>query len=259
VTATDPAAGLLSLTSFTVTVHYRRDETTFEVRQPRQRDPVALLRKPGPYSRRVPYQVLTGPGLAEQAGQVSGTGAAAADGSLLGTVTRWGGSRWAGQAYQPVDDVPVGQASTAGSAAASGQGAPAGTGAPAGGDPATGTVRGRQVRVTQPGLPILTGRPSGMLTRLAANPVTDFVLKSDIVPGLDFLDHRAPLAFGFSGRGSAGFTITRRAGRAPYHVHVRDPRIERRLVLACVVSLNSVHAPNLRQYGVDLTTNPFRR
>src|SRR5215471_14366731 len=92
--APDPGARLLSLTSFTVIVRYRRDGTTFEVRQPRQRDLVALLRKAGPYSKRVPYQVLTGEGLTDQVGQVSGTGAAAADGSLIGTVSRWGGSRW---------------------------------------------------------------------------------------------------------------------------------------------------------------------
>jgi hypothetical protein len=214
---------LQSLTSFTVTASYHRHETTFDVRQAGQRDPVARLHKPGPYLKREPYQLLTGPQLAEPAGKVSGTGAVTADGSSIGTV---------GRSVSRVDRIAQGS---------------------------TASLRARRWQVEQAGMPPMTGRPAGLLTRLRFNTVTDLLLNSDALVGHNPIDYVLPFTFRFSSLQSMAFEVRRKAGRGSYAVSVRDPRVDRRLVLACVLSINALHAPGLRREAADLTTNPFRR
>lgn len=220
---TAAANALQSLTSFTVTVSYHRNETTFDVHQRGQRAPVARLHKAGPYLKREPYQLLTGPDLAEAAGKVSGMGAVAADGSPIGTVSR---------SVSRVDRIAQGS---------------------------TASLRARRWQVDQEGMPPMTGRPVGALTRMRFNTVSDLLLNSDALVGHNPIDYVLPFTFRFSLPGSTAFEVRRKAGRGSYAVSVRDPRVDRRLVLACVLSINALHAPGLRREAVDLTTNPFRR
>lgn len=92
------SADLQSLTAFSVTPRYGRNETTFDVRAAGQSAPVARLFKASQYDSRHPLQVLIGPQLTDPAGYVNAFGAYAADQTQLGTVrsryrslraTRW--------------------------------------------------------------------------------------------------------------------------------------------------------------------------
>jgi hypothetical protein len=46
--------------------------------------------------------------------------------------------------------------------------------------------------------------------------------------------------------------------RAGYEVTVRDPRVNRLLILAWIVYFNQHCSVDVRKTAVDLTTNPFR-
>lgn len=219
-TASQPG-GLQELTSFTVTAEYRRDETTFDIWAPGGHEPAARLHKRGPVLNLDRFSVLTGPGLGEPAGQVARNGAWAADGAQIGTV-----------AYQASKTDKALQG------------------------PGLYKLRAKHWRVEQAGLPPLTGGPTGLTARLRFNPVTDAVLNSDVLTGQNPIDYLVPFRFRFDMAGAPGFEISRRAGRSTLHVSVQDPRIDRRLVFACVVYINSLHNPTLRQTAVNLTTNP---
>lgn len=218
--------GLQALTSFTVSADYRRQETTFDIRAPGQREPAARLHKNGPVLNLDRFQVLTGPGLGELAGQVARNGAWAADGTRVGTVAYQTGKMDKAMDSRWLTPVP------------------------------TSRLRARRWRVEQPGLPPITGAPAGLTTRLRFNPVTDGLLESDVLNGQNPIDYVVPFRFRFDIEGAAAFEISRRAGQSRLRVSVSDPRIDRRLVFACVVFINSLHNPTLSQTAVNLSTNP---
>jgi hypothetical protein len=92
-----------TLTSFTVSPSYGRNETTLDVVAAGQPTPVARLFKASQYDSRQPLQLLVGPQLADPAGYVNGFAAYAADRTKLGTITSrrrpFGTRRW--QLEQP--------------------------------------------------------------------------------------------------------------------------------------------------------------
>jgi hypothetical protein len=225
--------GLQALTSFTVTADYRRHETTFDIWLPDQREPAARLYKDGQFLSRGGFDVLTGARLDEPAGRVARNGAWAADGAQIGTIAF---------ASTRLDKKLDSNWLTSGMAG-----------------PAPPELRARRWRVEQAGLPPLSGGPAGLSSRLRFNGVTDLFLNSDAVSGANPVDYLLPFTFRFGAPGVAGFEISRRAGRSRLHVAVRDPRIDRRLVLACVVCVNVLHNPTLRRAGVGLTTTPFKK
>lgn len=98
----------------------------------------------------------------------------------------------------------------------------------------------------------------GLRTRLTFNPVTTTVLNPDFLPGM-LPGQRMPLDFRFGGPGSAGFTVSRRAGRTGYRLRVAAPHLDRRLVLACVLRLDRIHAPSLLQQVGDVTSRLIGR
>lgn len=105
----------------------------------------------------------------------------------------------------------------------------------------------------QKGLGELVGEPVGVSSRLRRgsslstildNPATDVVFSS---------------RFHFRSPESAGFELTRLRGlRARYAVKVCDDRVDRLLVLACVVHFARFSTEDVRQAIVDLASNPFR-
>lgn len=224
-TASQPD-GLQALTSFTVTADYGRHETTFDIRAPGQREPAARLHKNGPVLNLDRFEVLTGPGLAEPAGQVARNGAWAADGTQVGTV-----------AYQVSKTDKKLNKSWLNPVPAPG-------------------LRAKRWQIEQAGLPPITGGPAGLTGRLRFNAVTDAVLNSDVMVGQNPIDYVVPFKFRFDVAGAPGFEISRHAGRSTLHVSVHDSRIDRRLVFACVVYINSLHNPTLSQTAVNLSTNP---
>lgn len=216
---------LQSLTSFTVTADYHRHATTLDVWPEGRPAPEARLHKDGPVLDLDPFRVLTGPRLDEPDGQVSRTGAWAPDGTRIGTVTHL-----VGRTARKLDRYQVSPAK----------------------------LQASRWRVEQVGLPVVSGGPAGAIGRLRFNALTDFLLESNVLTGHNPVDYLLPFAFRFAGEGLSGFEISRSAGRSRLSVTVHDPRIDRRLVLACVVSVNSLHNPTLSQAAVNLTTNPRR-
>lgn len=77
-----------TLDQFTCIPEFSRSRTTFEVYAENRPEPAARFRKDGITDSLLPYLVLEGPGLDEQAGQVNSTRALDADGILVGEVTR---------------------------------------------------------------------------------------------------------------------------------------------------------------------------
>jgi hypothetical protein len=221
--------GLQALRSFTVTADYHRDQTTFDVWSQGRGDPTARLYKRGPVLSLDRFDVLTGPSLDEHVGQVARNGAWAADGTQVGTITYK-----SSQLDKKLNRPWLFPSSHSG-------------------------IRARLWLVEQPGLPPVSGPPSGAASRLRFNAITDALLVSDVLHGQNPVDYVAPFRFVFDMAGVPGFEIGRRAGRSRLRVSVREPRIDRRLVLACVVCINSLHNPTVRQTAVNLTTNPFKR
>jgi hypothetical protein len=195
-----------SLTSFTVTVHYGRRDTTFDVWGTDRSMPVARVHKDTQYDSLRLYQVLAGPQAGEPAGFVSAAGAWAADRSKLGTISDKG--RALGR---------------------------------------------REWQVDQHDLPTLVGRPIGASSLRYVFPLS-LLLTATIA------DNVLPFKVAFRAPESEGFVVARSAGvRAHFPVTVRDPRIDRRLVLACVVHLSWFASADLRKQIVDLTANPFNK
>jgi len=220
------AGGLQALTSFTVTADYHQYETAFDVWAPGRSEPAARVYKPAPLMNRDPYQVLTGPGLDEPAGHVTRHGAWAADGTPVGTV-EYLASRLEKRIKRNLLFTPE-----------------------------RTTWR---FRVEQPGLPALTGHPAGLATRLRFNAVTGDLLDQNALQALGLAEYVVPFTFRFDAAGATGFEIGRPAGRSRVEVSVSDPRIDRRLVLACVVCVNTLYNTTVRQTATSLFPNPFRR
>lgn len=86
--------------------------------------------------------------------------------------------------------------------------------------------------------------------------MADAVLGPDVLVGQNPIDYVVPFKFRFDMAGAPGFEISRHAGRPTLHVSVHDSRIDRRLVFACVVYINSLHNPTLSQTAVNLSANP---
>lgn len=215
---------LQSLGSFTVTASFERHKTIFEVWPPRQPEPTARLYKDGPLLSRQPFQLLTGLANGEPSGIVTRRGAWTADGTAVGAVLDGAVVLDRLQGLTPGPKLP----------------------------------RWRW-RMEQDGLPVLTGRPAGLAARARFNRVTDFLLQPPLDTSfLSFGDYVLPFRFRFRAGSLAGFDISRRTGQARLHVTVHDPRIDRRLVLACVVSISSTHESTIRQTAVNITTNHGR-
>lgn len=89
---------LHTLTSFTVTTKYGRNQTILDVVATGHPTPIARLFKASQYDSRQPLQLLVGPQLADPAGYISGFAAYAADRTKLATVVSrrrpFGVRRW---------------------------------------------------------------------------------------------------------------------------------------------------------------------
>ncbi|MER5642267.1 hypothetical protein ABT095_35660 [Kitasatospora sp. NPDC002227] len=102
----------------------------------------------------------------------------------------------------------------------------------------------------QTGLAPLEGEPVGVANKARR-----------ILPGLDWgvVDAALKFEMRFRSAESAGFEFAREAGvRASYTVKVHDPRIDRVLLLACLVHFNTYGTTDLRKGIVDVTANPFK-
>ncbi len=113
-----------------------------------------------------------------------------------------------------------------------------------------GAPRRKRWSVAQPGLPVLTGHPTGASATRYRFPF------SLVLTGV--ANNVLPFNFLFDARDSTGFVISRSGGvRARFAVTVHDSRVDRRLVLAAVVALNRFESSDVRQEAIDLTANPF--
>jgi hypothetical protein len=208
--ANDQPAQLQALTSFTVTVGYHHDKTTLDVRRPDLAQPVARMVKAGPIRARAAYELLTGPGLDQHAGQLSPSGALCPDGTPVGIVNLSGGR---------VADADI--------------------------HPMSGARHSYVVadptvwRVVQAGLPPLVGHATDRRTRLNYNRLTriwdrvGFEIVVDTV-----LASLMAMSFDFRAPDSAGFRVKLAGGwRARFEVAVADSRVDRRMVLACVSAM----------------------
>jgi hypothetical protein len=208
------------LSAFTVIVRYRWRRATLEVRSQGSARPVARLLKNGSRRARVAYELYVGPGLTQAGGHITASGAQDAAGWPVGIVNLSGG-RVADDAIHPLSGARHGY------------------------------VRHHptQWRVVQRGMPPLRGTAEGRVTRLLFNRLT---ARADHLGGLDDVLWQlnpipalalglgvfvAPLTFRFSGGNSAGFRVKVAGGRRRLDVQVDEPRLDRRLVLACVTAL----------------------
>ena len=174
--------GFTSLTQFVVTFSYRKDGTTWEIREKRRGDPVARVHKPGPPDRTVPFDVYGGPRLDELIGLVTSGDAATADRTLIGRV----GGRTHSNLFK------------------------------------------QRWTFEQFGLGVLEGRARG-LGSMVRNTVGSFS-DNDSAGYLV-----APLTVHYRSSDSEGFTLARHAGPlSRFDIAVKDPRIDRLLVLAAV-------------------------
>jgi hypothetical protein len=115
-----------------------------------------------------------------------------------------------------------------------------------------GALRRRRWRVDQYGLPALIAHPAGVSAVRYRFPLS-LVLTRTIA------DNVLPFKLAFRAPESHGFVVARATGiRASFTVTVHDTRVDRRLILACVVALNRYESADLRQEIVDLTANPFK-
>ncbi|MDR1999535.1 MAG: hypothetical protein LBQ06_06295 [Frankiaceae bacterium] len=195
-----------ALRSFSVTIGLHLNETVLDVLEPGASHPVARLRKQAPIRALVAYQLLVGPALADVAALVTPYGAQAPDGAVLGIVNCSGG-RTPDADFHPMrrarhtryDDNPA------------------------------------RWRIVQPGLPPLAGQPVGPRGPRSVRRFIDAIewIGVDLPP----TGALVRLALRFSAVGSAGFTVRLPARSARFEVAVDDPRIDRRLVLACVAAL----------------------
>ncbi len=116
-----------------------------------------------------------------------------------------------------------------------------------------GVLRGEEWTFAQPGLPVLYGEPAGANSALRHRFPLRMVLANGIFDSaLSFrLRYRAP--------DSAGFEFIRLAGvRGRYAVRIHDDRLSRLLVLSAVVRHCTFSDSDIRQFALDLTTNPLR-
>jgi hypothetical protein len=224
---TDRPRALPELTTFTATVGVHADRTVLQVYPPGATVPVARLVKAGALRARAAYELFTGPDLREVTGTVSPSGAVDADGTPVGIVNLSGGSKPDAEIH------------------------------PMSGARHTYVVRDPLLwRVVQAGMPALAGRAGDRATRLAFNPVTDFIKRHGIpapTPGIV-----RPMRFQYVASDSPGFTIVQAAWRARFEVAVADSRVDRRMVFA-VLSALAIHTVWTVRGEIIDSTAPFRR
>jgi hypothetical protein len=201
-----PAAVLRGLTDFTVRARFQLRRTVLDIHQPGRREPVARMVKPTRIYQPVAYELFTGSSLDELAGHLTTGGAVGPDGTTIGIVNRSGG-RIPDAAVHPLSGVR---------------------------QPGSGSDP-RFWRVAQLDLPPLTGRVVGLVTWLCFNWITSLLGWLGLIVWPRML---VPLTFDFRGPDGRGFRVMT-AGwyRARVTVRVDDPRVERRLVLACVAAV----------------------
>lgn len=223
-------ASLQDLTSFEATVSYELRQTVLDIWPPGSPQPAARLSKTGPLLRPAAYELYTGPGLREVTAHVTPSGAQYPDGTPIGIVNLSGGRRADG-AIHPMSGARHSYVLH---------------------NPA-------QWRIVQPGLPPLTGAAAGS-TWLHRNRLTDFMERTVILSDIPYPipDLLALMRFRFSAPGSAGFTVKFRVGRSRIQVTVADPRLDRRLVFACLTALTALTMWTPRGGLVDMAA-PFRR
>ncbi|MBM9503952.1 hypothetical protein [Actinacidiphila acididurans] len=204
--AGEEAAELQALGSFSALIGLHRDRTTLDIHPADGVPAVARLTKVGPLRKRAAYELFTGPGLKTPAGQLSASGILDSAGTPVGIVNLSNGK---------VPDADI--------------------------HPLSGGLRDYVVdnpshwRVVQPGLPALTGRAMDGPTKLFHNAVTDATDKI----GIDIWapDYFVTLTFKFSAPGCEGFTVVLTSRKSRLDVTVHDPRVDRRLILACLAAL----------------------
>ena len=226
-TTDNPLAAVQALTAFTVTVGYHRDQTVLDIHQPGAEQPVARMVKAGPIRARAAYELFTGPALDRVAGQLSPSGALHTDGTPVGVVNLSGG-RVADASIHPMSGARHSYVVA---------------------DP---TVW----RVVPVGLPPLVGHAADRQTRFCFNRLTKLWEKVGF--GI-WVDAFIALTFDFRAPDSAGFRVKRAGGgRARFEVSVADPRIDRRMVLACLAAMAALLTWTPRREAVD-AVSPFRR
>ncbi|WP_055588266.1 hypothetical protein [Peterkaempfera griseoplana] len=103
----------------------------------------------------------------------------------------------------------------------------------------------------QDGLGRLTGEPAGVGSTLRRGTPLHVLLDR---PALDTV---LATRLRFRAGQSAGFDLTRRAGAAArYALRIHDPRIDRLLVLACVLHFDTYGSTDPRKRAVDRATGP---
>lgn len=202
-------AGLQALSSFRAEVERRRDRTTLDIRPVGgSAAPVARMTKVGPPAKRAAYELFTGPGLDVAAGLLTASGGVDAHEAPFGIVNLSAGELADAQIH------PL-----------------------SGGLRAYASENPTAWRVVQPGLPALTGEAANRDTQRAfrRGPVSDAIAKIGITPLWLPVRRRPLLEFRFSAPGCEGFRVAMKGER--FDVEVLDPRVDRRLVLACLAAL----------------------
>lgn len=218
-----------TLTSFGAVVDFGVKKTALDVVGDADGAIVARLEKAGDVRQRAAYQLFAGPDLSQDIAHLSPSGAQDAGAAPVGIVNLSGGSR-ADANIAPLSGARHSYVSH---------------------DPTRWAV-------VQPGLPRLTGVGADGATKLTFNRVARFLNEQGLpvpTPGLV-----APMTVRYRAEGCAGFTVTTRmvARRGRFEVTVADPRVDRRLVLACLTAFTALVLWTPRREGIS-SLSPFRR
>jgi len=197
-----------ALTSFSANVGHELDRTWLDVYPPGRARPVARMVKAGPVRARAAYQLFAGPALDQGAGQLSPSGALDVDGRPIGIVNLSGG-RVADEDIHPMS----------------------------GARKSSVVHKPLRWRVVQAGLPPLTAEAVGVAAKTGAGRVADFVDWLGVwlpTPGLV-----APVTIRYRAAASAGFAVTVPPSILTewFQVVVADPRLDRRMVFACLTAM----------------------
>lgn len=214
------AGELQALSSFRVKVRMSRKQTILEVTTAGKEEPVARMAKVGPLRKRAAYELFTGPGLKTPAGTLSASGALDADGAPVGIVNL------SGTAVPDSDIHPL-----------------------SGGHVAYAGANPTKWRFIQPDLPPLKGQAVDVATRLLNNPATDAAGSVGFSTWMP--DYVVPQTFRYSAPGCDGFTVALTSRKARLDVTVHDPRVDRRLILACVAALTLLVMQHPRRDVLD--------
>jgi hypothetical protein len=218
-----------ALTSFSASVGHQLDQTWLDVYPPGGARPVARMVKAGPVRARMAYQLFAGPALDQVAGQLSPSGALDVDGRPIGIVNLSGG-RVADDAIHPMSGARKSYV----------------------------VHKPLRWRVVQAGLPPLTAEAVGVAAKVGASRVMDLVDWLGVwvpTPGLV-----APVTLRYRAPESAGFAVTVPPSifTERFEVEVTDPRLDRRMVFACLTAMVALTGGTPRSGLINLAA-PFRR